>query len=267
MFNKQLLAFSTVYLIFVASTWAALDKSPVKSIKLTEAIKSSGHCYEIVAGTQKIGSLLQVKTFKDGIHSLTNFTQLQPSYSYIQIAESDEHFIPLKSTFESFKHQKLIDSKISTFEPIKNKIQIQVYSSKSKKPTKSEADKGLVFSSQMTDLLFNKKNATQIKPNEKMIFQVYSESLGKIQQTQSVLNTESDHLILNHLSEGESFSTKHASNGELLGSHLKTKNIFLKPCTDNSVLTHLNSALNHKKFKSLFSFDDREKIKKCCQHF
>lgn len=263
----KLLVFSTVYLILLASANSALDKSPAKSVKLTEPTTSNGFCYEIVAGTTKIGSVLQIKSFKDGIYRQTDFTQLEPSDSFLQIAESDEHYTPLKSIFESYKNQKLIASKTSTFETVKNKIQIQTYDSKSKKPIKLEAEKGLVFSSQMTDLLFSKKNATQIKPNEKMIFQVYSESLGKVQQTQSVLETDSDHLILNHLSEGESFSTKHSSNGDLLGSHLKTKNIILKPCTDSSVLTYLNSALNHKKFKSLFSFDDREKIKKCCQHF
>jgi predicted nucleic acid-binding protein len=53
----------------------------------------------------------------------------------------------------------------------------------------------------------------------------------------------------------------------LISSHELTKNIKTKPCTSTSVLTHLNSALSYNKFKSLFSSEDREKIKKCCQHF
>lgn len=285
----KLLVFSTVYgFLFTLSdahSKLSSDKSP----------ETKGFCYDILAGTLNIGSVLQIKSFQDGIHKNLSFIELQNINSnsknnsifnsqakpttemnsiipkqkviLIQTSESDKNFTPLKSNFETYEGQKLVDVKTSTFEPLVNQILIQTLNFKSKTPVKTESPKGLVLSAQMTDLLFSKKQITDIKPEEKMIFQTFSESLSQIQQTQTELEPNPDHLILNHFREGESFTTRHSSEGDLLSSHFKTKNISLKSCTSQSVLTHLNSALNHKKFKSLFSFDDREKIKKCCPHY
>ncbi len=273
MYYLRLLVFSTVFrsTLWVLSLLAfeivfANNSRTLSDANIDKSPDVQGFCFDIIAGKSNIGSILQLKTFNDGIHGILNFTQNKNNV-FIQKSESDQFFTPLKSTYENYLNQKLVDSKITTFESVKNKILIQTSNFKFKKPVKSEHPLGLVLSAQMTDLLFSKKDITEIKPEEKIIFQTYSESLGKTQQINSSLETESDYLVLNHSSEGETFSTKHSTNGDLLGSHLKTKNIFIKACTSSSVLTHINSALDNKKFKSLFSFDDRKKLKTCCQHF
>lgn len=240
---------------------------------LPEPVTSTGTCYEIHAGKEILGSVLEIKKFENNIHSNISFTQIdsktkKPIHRFqILKSESDEHFIPLQSAFEIYDNNKMVKSRVSTFEVKKDLIHVKTKDSTSKKPIMFEEPKGLVLTQQMSDLLFTRKSLTDIKPNEKLAFQTFSESEGKVQQVISHLEGQSDHLILVHQIEGQIYKTKHASDGSLISSHDVTKNVELKPCSSNSVFTHLNSALSYKPFKSLFSSEDREKIKKCCQHF
>lgn len=280
----KLLGFSTVYLILTLNYGLANLKSPSEKENqaTTATIKeqsdldnTKGFCYEIYASSQLIGYTLELKNLKDKIHSTTTFTQVfagkntpktSPTFA-IQQAESNEYFTPLKSTYEINTGDKLKFLRTSYFEETNDKIKITTNTNKDKKSIKTETERGLVLSSQMFELLFQQKKISDIKPKEKLTFETYSESEGKIQQVSSSIEDQSDLLTLNHISEGETFETKHSINHELLSSKFKTKNYKITSCSSTSVLTHLNSALSNKKFKSLFSNADREKIRSCCQLF
>jgi hypothetical protein len=307
MSHTKLLVFSTVYLLkspflrglltFLASftflspltlsaeTPIVLNQKPGPEESINSA---TGYCYEIYTGNTLVGSSLELKKFEDNIHSTLSFTMFHSkskttknhglmssseanpthvtSYQLIQ-SDSDEYFSPIKSFYEIYKNNKLAQSRTSSFEALKNTILISTKDLKSKKPIKSEQPKGLVLAQQMLDLLFARKKITEINPKENLVFQTFSESEGEVNQVTTALEMESDHLVLIHQIKGTTYKTTHASDGRLISSHELTKNIKTKPCTSTSVLTHLNSALSYNKFKSLFSSEDREKIKKCCQHF
>lgn len=233
-------------------------------------LESLGSCFEINGGSEVLGSVLQIKKFENNIHTTISFTLLPQSSSHrfqILKSESDEHFLPLRSNYELYENGKLVKSRFTTFENKKDTVSIKTKDLNSKKPLDLEEPKGLVLSQHMFDLLFDRKKITEIAPQEKLVFQTFSETEGKLQQVTSQLEAQTDHLSLTHKIEGNVFKTSHASDGKLISNHDLTKNIKLKPCSASSVLKYMNSALSYKKFNSLFSFEDREKIKKCCQHF
>lgn len=255
-----------------------------------EQTTTTGHCFEIIAGTKILGSVLEVKRFANKAHTNILFTQLNSTKDLkrssklrknsqadqkiqnhktlqIIVSESDEHFTPLKSVYEIYTNQKLTESKISTFEPQKDSLKISIKDLNSKKVTTRNEPLGLVLSQQMADLLFSRKSITDLSPEEKLVFQTFSEVDAQAQQVTTELEGQSDHLVLLHMIEGQKFKTRHTASGQMISSHDLTKNIKLKPCTSSSVLTHLNSALSHKPFQNLFSKQDREKIKSCCQLF
>lgn len=235
---------------------------------------SSGVCFEIITGSENLGYVFEVKKFSNEVHTNASFTHISKSsnqdpknYFFITKSESDEHFTPLNSSYEAYTDKKLLHSKLSVFEALGETLKITVKDSKLKKPVISEQPQGLVLSEQMSDLLFARRKITDIQLKEKLIFQTFSEIETKPVQVTTELQPESDHLVLQHQFEGQIFKTVHASNGRLLSSHDLTKNIKLKPCSHAAVTSHLNSALSHKPFQALFSSEDREKIKTCCQHF
>lgn len=264
--------------LMVAKSWAVTKKTENVGVASQE---STGFCFDIYAGAENLGSVLEIKKFVNNIHSNILLTQLQSkplvtkasskaapkSFFQVTKSESDEHFTPLNATFEVYEGAKKVQSKISSFESQKDGIKITTKDSSSKTPTISQHPKGLVLSQQMSDLLFARRKITEISPKEKLIFQTFSESEARNVQVTTALEGETDHLVLLHQIEGQNFKTTHTADGTLISSHDLTKNIKLKPCTSSSVLSHMNSALSHKPFQSLFSLEDREKIKSCCQHF
>lgn len=231
-------------------------------------------CFEIYTGQKALGAIFELKDFEDNTHITRSFTQLKSNdkkvpYSNIQIikSESDQYFNPIKSSFEVYSKNKLTQSITTNFQIQKNKIRISKKDKMSNSESSSEEAKGLVLYQHVIDLLFSKKKITDISPKETLVFQVYSESKGKVQQLSTQLNGQSDHLTLIHKIESSTYKTVYSSNRKMIQSHDLTKNIKLKPCSKDTMLSNLNSALSYDSFKSLFSFEDREKIKKCCQHF
>lgn len=252
----RLLVFGTVSFVFGATF--AQDPS--------ESSNTLGFCYEIYAGSQKIGYSLGVNKTDSVSRKKTIFTDInlgQNNLQEIQSAESDSFFSPLNSSYELAKNNIKISSVKTVFQ--KNETGLTAHSKMNAKSIKKDFENGLVLSSQMTDLLFHKKNISQIQPKEKLIFETFIESEAKKVQTQTKLDSKSDQIILSHDREGEHFETSHAIDGSLIKSTFKKNNLKTKPCPSST--THLNSALSSKNFKNIFSIHDQEKIKKCCQHF
>lgn len=273
MFDSRLLVFGTVYL----RKWVLFSFFLFISIQTQAAGQVQGFCFDIYAGSTLQGYSLEVKKFEDNVHTKLIFMEHIPSESSKKTTKtaiqtlklnSDQNFTPLKSLHEIYKNDTLVQSLSTSFESTpKDKIKILKLRKGQKKPTLSEESKGLVLSQHMTDLLFHRKKITELDPKEKLVFQTYSETDGTIKQVTSQLEGQSDHLVLIHQMEGDTFKSSHANDGTTFSNHDLTKNIKLKPCTSASVLTHLNSALKFKTFKALFSFDEREKIKSCCHLF
>lgn len=276
-------------IVLFSSVVILLTSLQIKALEVTDDQNTiSGHCFEIMAGTENLGSVLEVKRNSNKVHTNILFTQLSSSndtnsnlpkktkidkknqnHKTLQIilSESDEHFTPLKSIYEIYTNQKLVESKTSIFEHQKDSLKISIKDLNSKKVTTLNEPLGLVLSQQMSDLLFTRKSITDLSPKEKLVFQTFSEAEAQAQQVTTELEGQSDHLVLLHMIEGQKFKTRHTASGQMISSHDLTKNIKLKPCTSSSVLTHLNSALSYKPFQRLFSKQDREKIKSCCQLF
>jgi hypothetical protein len=279
-FRPQFLPFLLLTSAIIHFTSVHINASEISF----EPTETTGHCFEIIAGTKNLGSVLELKRFSNKAHTNILFTQLtseqvtpkikdlkkiKSNHKTMQIivSESDENFTPLKSIYEIYTNQKLTESKTSVFEHQKDSLKISIKDLHSKKVTILNEPLGLVLSQQMSDLLFTRRSITDLSPKEKLVFQTFSEAEAQAQQVTTELEGQSDHLILLHMVEGQKFKTRHTASGQMISSHDLTKNIKLKPCTSSSVLTHLNSALSHKPFQNLFSKQDREKIRSCCQLF
>ncbi len=262
------------------ATLIVLSSYSGKSFALVESSSSSsGSCLEIYSGQKIMGYVLGLRSFTNNIHSTTSFTLVTPKkisgkqadedspFAQIVKSESDQYYNPLKSSFEIYSANRLIESSTASFQAKNDVIVISRNDKGAKSKSTTESDKGLVLYQHFTDLLFFKKKITEINPKEELLFQIFSETEGKVQQLSTKFKGQSDHLTLIHSVGGNRFETVHSSEGALISSHDLTKNLKIRSCTSNSVLTHLNSALSYNSFKSLFSFKDKEKIKKCCQHF
>lgn len=281
----KLLVLSTVYTLLAPTMGLSSSKTATIPTKKThqDLISSEASCFEITAGGQVLGSVLEIKKDSNGIKSNFSYTQTFESYSnsknfdlkvkssFLQKSESDKNYIPLNASFIVFNGKALESTRLSTFKTKGQSIEVttELISSNKKnyKPEIEVADEGLVLNAHMLDLLFHQKSIAEIKPKQRMVFKSFKESSGKVVQVNTVLEGQTDYLLLTHTTEGETYSTKHSSKGEMLEGIYQTGNIKFLKCKPNSVKKYLNAAISNEKFKSLFSLSDREKIEKCCQHF
>ena len=256
----------------------------------------SGFCYKIYAGKQSIGFILGVQSSKPEIpRSLPPKSLVDPSsivdsssigipfhtkkqFTHLMLgplniteflkSESDSLFSPVYSKYSRYKDGQLQIELTSQFKTTPDTITAQIY----KKTEKSniikipaEFEQGLVLASHMTDLLFYKKRANELKPHQKLIFKTFNESAAHISEIQTTLDTQSEQIKFHHQRQGEIYTTTHTTEGQMIQSSFPNQNIHYKICKKPD--EHLYVAGQNKKFKTLFSSQDQEKIKSCCLRF
>ena len=283
--------------------WAALKNPSLYESPVSEIRSSLGFCYKIYAGKQSIGFILGVQSSKPEIpralpsKSPTDSSSLVDSSPFIDSSfigvpfhtkkqfthlildslniteflksESDSLFSPVYSKYSRYKEGQLQIELTSQFKTTPDTITAQIYkrTEKSSKIIKipAEFERGLVLASHMTDLLFYKKSATQLKPHQKLIFKTFNESAAHMSEIQTVLDTQSEQIKFHHHHQGESYTTTHTTEGQMIQSSFPNQNIHYKVCKKPDEYLHV--AGQNKKFKALFSSQDQEKIKSCCLRF
>ncbi len=283
----SLLVFSTVYLFFCPTdlTWAAksktldLDTTPNAKATTTSALDlhsgnslhNGGFCYEILAGNNNVGFILETKAFneKNGHHEHKLYTYLHNKTSSLEEqlnTTSDSYFSPI-----SFQYKLSVDNKISKELTGKFKKKDQNFSvdytqntpkNKAKKHTLS-VPKGTVFLSRVTDLIFSQKKIEDLKPQQELVVQVFDAKSGKLKSSKSRLDQNSDGIKLIHSVDGKNFSTEHTYHGHLLRSVDQRQNITLSKC--KSVEPHIKTAETHSIYKTFFAQKEKEILKSCCQ--
>lgn len=192
----------------------------------------------------------------------------------LQRSESDSLFNPVYSEYSRYENGRLKIELRSNFKwefKAPHKITAQIYKKSPQKTLNfyAEFEPGLVLASYMTDLLFYKKKGTELKPHQKFIFKTFDEASADISEIQTVLETQSEQIQLNHRHQGKSYTTTytttHTTNGHMIQSFFPNQNIHYKTCKNPDQSLHV--AVRNKKFKTLFSLPDQEKIRLCCLHF
>lgn len=283
----SLLVFSTVYLHFYAVAPALAAKS--QALDLASSLKpddsevanldlhsgnslhNGGFCYEIFAGNNNVGFILETKVFneKKGHHEHKVYTYVHNKKSSLEEqlnTTSDSYFSPI-----SFNYKLLIDNKISKeingkFKKSKDEFDVNITQTTSKKKNQKQkvtAPKGTVFLSQVNDLIFSQKKIDEIKPESELIINVFDAKAGKIKSSKTYLDPASDGIKLIHNIDGKSFSTEHTYHGHLLRSHDQRQNITIAKCKSSE--DHLKTAEKHNVYKIFFAQKEKEILKSCCQ--
>lgn len=283
----SLLVFSTVYLSFTficpafaakakpldLNSLEALSSAPISKAKAQSSNSSNdqGFCYEIFAGSKKIGFVLETKTYsqRTGHKINKSYTNMNINNKLLEeslSSTSDPYLTPLSFQYQAFSNHIKTKELSGVFKKLNKTYQAEIKVQNNKKQVSTQKltlPKGTVFQSRFIDLIFSQKKIEDIEPDTEFVLTAFNEKTGKIQTTKSQLNKDSDVLKLVHSIDDLNFSTEHLSSGELLKSLNSKQNIALARC--ESVSLQLKLAESQKNFKSLFAKAEKDILTSCCQ--
>lgn len=283
----SLLVFSTVYLHFSGPTpvLAAKNKpldlkaspkveveSPADSLlQSSNTLNTGGFCYDIYAGKNKVGFILETKVFnkKTGHHEHKSYTHIQTKSSSLEEqlnTVSDAYLTPI-----SFDYKLTTDKKISkeisgkfkkNAKDLKADFKVQV---QNKKPKVQSLDvpKGSVFLSAATDLIFLQKKIDEINPQNQMLTSAFDAKTAQLKTLKTHLDQSSDAIKFIHTIDDKSYSTEHTYSGHMLRSEDQRQNISLTKC--NTITPHLKTAESLNYYKTFFAKKEKEILQSCCQ--
>lgn len=283
----SLLVFSTVYLslglispIFAAKT-KSLDLNPAPAQQngnldqpfahSSNSLEDQGFCFDVIAGSKKIGFILETKTYVK-----SNAHKINKSYTYIKANDkileeelsttSDSFLLPLAFHYKQISNSRNLKEVSGKFKKINKNYQadIKVQNLNNKAITKKVTiPKGTVFQSRFIDLIFAQKKIQDIGPKTALSLTAFDEKTGLIQETKTQLDLESDLLKLVHHVNDQTYTTEHLPTGHLVRSLNPKQNITLARC--ESVSNLLKLAQSQKNFKSLFAKAEKDILNSCCQ--
>ena len=286
MLRFSLLAFSMVFSVsslVIPRTWAkpspiskplvvnsSSSKPNVTISKQSSNTYHQGFCYDIYAGKNPIGYILETKTTtnsSDLQHKV--YTQITNSKNILEErleTVSDIFYKPKSFAYKSLKNNSLNLEVSAQFKKYPKDYLAEIRIQKPKKKPeykKISVPEGVVLNSQFLDLIFYKKNARNLSSKTNLVTETFNERSGELETYQSRLDQTPETLSLIHSSDGKEFKTEHTYSGELIKSILSSQNITLSKC--KTVNAHLNNALTKNTFKQLFAQKEKDTLKTCCQ--